>query len=124
MKQTFTLDTSKVTRQSDKRFILFNFFLSLFRGKTKDEIFFDSIKRAFSIGKIVRMKDIHWNDALKYAEDQGTELITLNHMISFTMFLNNEKIYILFAPVFNGGVYISAYNRTVKNKTHSMTYMF
>lgn len=124
MKRTLTIDTSKGTRQSEKKFIQFNFLLSLFRRKTKGEIFFESIKRAFSMGKIIRMKDIHWKDALTYAEDQGTEIMALNHMISFNMFLNNEKIYVLVAPVFNGGIYISAYDRNVTHKTHCMTYMF
>lgn len=124
MKQTLTLDTSKVTRQREKKFIQFNFLLSLFRRKSKGEIFFESIKRAFGMGKVVRMKDIPWKDALIYAEDQGTEIMTLNHMISFNMFLNNEKIYVLIAPVFNGGIYISAYDRNDTHKTHSMTYMF
>lgn len=124
MKRIFTKDTSKVIERSSSTFRLYDLFLSMFKPKSKEKIICENIKRAFSMGEIVRHKNLHWNDALLFAEDKGIDTILLNHMISFHMLLNDEKIYVLFAPVFNGGIYISAYDRDAKHKTHSMTYVF
>ncbi len=93
-----------------------------FKDKSKDTQLKNHIKIALTKGKIVDANKIDWKDALHYAQKEGKELTTIDNMISFYIYLQKQKIYVLIAPISSVGVSISAYNRNPQSDTNSSLY--
>lgn len=105
--------------------LLLHLILSMvFKDKSKDTMFRNHITRSLSKGKIVDVNMLHWKDALHYAQQEGKDLMSIEEMISFYIYLQEEKTYVLIVPILNGGISISAHNRKPQKEVHSSLYPY
>ena len=100
-----------------------NLFGSILKTPTKNQRFYQHLYRESKLREIIHTKDINLEEAFTFVENQAEDLIHVDQMISFSLCVNDKKMYVLLTPTPSGGIYISVYDRDIKKQSNHILCM-